>query len=112
MIETLTEMTLIGGTKKVITATLRDSAGVVLDLSGASVSWVLSPEGSTFNLLTKTGVITSPLTGVAVVTVDYGDTLNLRGTYLQQFIVTDSNETTFRAAEGIVTISPAIGVLQ
>lgn len=111
-IDILEDLTLIGGTDKILTFTVYDETSNLLDLNGGSVTWLLCPYGSfSVNILTIAGVLDpTPPVNSFTVTIPAVDTLTLNGKYIQQVVVTDSNGDTFVPAQGNILIYPAISV--
>jgi hypothetical protein len=99
---------MIAGSNFTLTFTAYDSDGIsLLDLSGATIKWVISPFGQTnYTILQKTGVITG--TGTFTVTLNSSDTASLSGKYIQQPVITDFLGNIFRPAQGTILILPRI----
>jgi hypothetical protein len=109
----LPEIAFIAGTDKVLTFSCFNESGMPLNIGGGLVHWKLCPYGS-FSI--ETLDLFSPSDGVSItgastfaVTISASDTLFLSGKYIQQIIITDSTNKTFRPAQGTLIIQPAIG---
>jgi hypothetical protein len=108
-INSLEEISFIAGDHFVLTFTVFDENGDLVNLNGAVAKWVLSIYGNTsIAILQKTGVLTDPTNGVFTVTLLYNDTFTLGGKYIQQPVITDYSGKIFRPGQGIVTIVKAI----
>jgi hypothetical protein len=102
----LSELIFIGGTKKVLTFATYKEDGTLLNINSGLASWVLSPVGSPeIHILEKEGMIIDD--NHFMVTLDISDTIDLKGRYIQQPILTDFTNNSFRK-QGNVVISPAI----
>jgi len=100
---------MIADSDKLLTFTAYDGNGVILNLSGGQVRWLLSPSGDpSKTLLEITGTITYPLLGKFNVFLNDTDTIGLDGEYIQQLRVRDSNWNIYRPAQGRFLIHPAI----
>lgn len=90
----------IAGTKVVLNLTLQDALAAAQDLTGATLTWRLTRNYSVPSVLNKTGVITNPpgTDGLAAVTLDPADTLDLQGTYYHEIkaAYSGTNEKTWR----------------
>jgi hypothetical protein len=79
------------GEAKSLRFTITDSAGVVANISGWTLSWKLEPAQGQAASVTKTGAITDGPNGVATVTLAASDTAALAGgTYFHHLDRTDS----------------------
>jgi hypothetical protein len=107
-INALEEIAFIGGTDFTLEFGVFEEDGVTpIDLSGATIKWVLCPYGqSDYNVLTKTGVMTS--TNVFEVTLEKVDTQLLSGKYIHQPVVTSFLGKEYRPSQGTILIQPAI----
>jgi len=113
-----TDFAMFEGDSKTITVTVRDEAAAVVDLSGFTIRWGLSPlvEGG-FNPAatlskdseTTGGIeITSAVGGVFVVTLDPDDTEALAGKYYHEAEVTDAAGNIATVLTGRITITPVL----
>lgn len=106
-INSLEEFAFIAGTSYTLNFTAYDSDGVTpLDLGGATIKWVLTPYGQSYNVLQITGVITG--TSTFSVTITSADTASLSGKYIQQPVIIAFTGEVYRSAQGVVLILPAI----
>ncbi len=104
------------GDSKLIDVTVRDENGAVVDLSGFTIRWGMSPvvEGgfATPAVLTKeigTGIaVASPTSGVFEVTIDPGDTEALSGKYYHEAEVTDGAGNIATVLTGRITITAVL----
>jgi hypothetical protein len=96
------------GDTRTLTFTVRDDGGAVVDLTGATLKWVLGKNPRASADITKTtssGItVSSPTTGVAVVTISASDTTDLDGVYYHELQVTDSSSRVVTVAKGRATI--------
>lgn len=106
-INSLEEFSIIAGNDFLLEFTVYQDDGVnLLDISAATIKWVLSPFGQpSFTALQKTGTITG--VGTFSVALLSADTASLSGKYIQQPIV-DSGGVIYRPAQGCVFIQPQI----
>jgi len=120
-LNSLPELSFIGGTKKVLTFNCYESDGVnpVLIQTG-TVIWRLCPYGE-FGVTTleKTGVLLDPEGGASPpydiiwrfrVTLTTADTVNLSGKYIQQAVISDFFGDEYIPGQGSVIIFPSIAV--
>lgn len=106
-INTLEEISLIGGSYTVLEFTLYEENGVTpLNISAYTITWEMTYWGYNETILTKNGTITG--TNVFEIELLSGDTLALSGKFMQQPVLVDGNGNTFRPAQGTVIIAPAI----
>jgi len=111
-INTLPDLIFIAGTDKLLTFTCYQENTNLLDITSGTVVWLLCPYGqfSITTLQKQTGgdgvVINTANT--FQVTLNAADTLALSGKYIQQVSITDFSGNTFRPAQGVVLIQPAI----
>jgi len=114
-INTLEDMEFIAGSTEYIDFTIQNDAGVPIGVTGKTLEWRLAPYGQkNFNSVTKTEAsgVTTPDLYTKRVTLDPTDTQSLSGKYVQQVIVVETNPdlttTTYKPAQGVVTIISAI----
>jgi hypothetical protein len=70
------------GEDKSLVFTIYDANGAVQNITGWTISWLLSATNSGTAILTKSATLTTPASGVCTVTVASGDTSGLTpGTY-------------------------------
>lgn len=106
----LEETSFIAGNTFYLDYSVYDESGVPIDLSGTTWTWRLSPYGETdYTVITKTQPtgITSPTAYINRVTLSSSDTISLYGKYIQQVTII-SGGVTYKPAQGVITISPAI----
>jgi len=102
------------GEDKILTVTVTDAAGDVVDLTDASIEWVMKRTADdTTALVTKTladGITcASPATGVFTVTLEAADTEELGGaSYLHEAEVTDAGDNVSTVTRGVVTIKKSL----
>ena len=109
-VNSLDEFSMIAGTNFIITFNVYEEDCVTpLDLTGATIKWVLSPYGETsYRIITKTGVISG--VGEFYISLVAADTISLSGKYIHQPIITDFAGKIFRPAQGTILIMPQIPV--
>lgn len=78
------------GDDATITASIDDSAGSDLDLTGATVTFIVY-DSSSVEQFSKTATITNASTGAISVAIADTDTTSLSGSYLYKIKVTDSS---------------------
>ena len=108
----LPEKTFIGGTYKEFTFEINDSNGRPIDITSASVAWVLSPYGQPESTaIYKKGIYQdSPDKNKFAVFLNSNDTVNLQGKFIQQPIITTASSIEFRPGQGYINILPASGL--
>lgn len=114
-----TDATFVASTDFVLTITAEDQAGNAIDLTGASIRWVLAAAPGGTELVVKTtgggGVaVTDAENGVFTVTLTDTDTADLDGVYYQEARITDSsgNVTRLRRenfSPSRIRMMPAVG---
>lgn len=78
-----------GDTKRIRLVISRNS--IPIDITGATILFSMKQKMSdTVLALQKTGVLSNPLTGEAIITLDSADTLNLLGKYYYDIQITSS----------------------
>jgi ABC-type molybdate transport system substrate-binding protein len=99
----LPETFFIAGTQKMFIFTIYGENGGLLDISSGTASWKLCPYGDyETETLSKSGVVYD--TNSFSVTLDYEDTADLSGKYIQQLQVVGNNGDTFTPTQGTVLI--------
>ena len=79
------------GEDKSLVFTIYTSAGAAQDITGWTISWLLSATNSGAATLTKSATLTTPASGICTVAVASGDTSGLTpGTYYYTLRRTDS----------------------
>lgn len=109
-LNSLEEFSFIAGNTFYLDYSVYDETGTPIDLSATTWVWKMSPYGRTdYTVLTKTqpSGITSPTAYMNRVTLSPSDTISLHGKYIQQITVT-SGCATYKPAQGVITILPAI----
>lgn len=102
------------GDNHTITVTVRDAAGAVKDLTGATVKWAMNntPNGTpklSKSTITSGVAITDAPAGVCVVTIAQSDTISLApNTYYHELEVTDAAGTKATVMTGSFVIKPAL----
>ena len=103
--------TMWSGDSKVLTVTVTDSDGAAVNLTGATINYVLKKQlGGGMNTITKaTGgsgiVITDAAAGTCEITLDATDTASLLGSFYHECQVTDSYGNVSTIFIGTVTIT-------
>jgi len=106
-INSLGEISFIGGHEQILDFTVYDVAGSLIDLNAATIIWRVGYYGQPNTIiLQKTGVVTG--LGTFTITLDEVDTLSLSGKFSFQPVIIDFNGDTFRPGQGVMTIIPAI----
>lgn len=120
-INTLEEISFIAGSTEYLDFKIYNADGVLIPVTGKLLEWKLAPYGSKdYNSVIKTetpyvsggvtygGGVTDYDLYTKRVTLDPSDTESLSGKYVQQIVVIqqnlDSTTTTFKPAQGVVTI--------
>lgn len=88
-----------------ITITVQDDAGNALDLTGATVEWVLVSAGERETVLSKDSAsggiaLTDAANGEIRITIDPADTESLKGLYRHEAEVTDASGNTSTVTVG------------
>ena len=89
---------LTAGEDRTLTMRATTQAGAVLNLTGATISWRLSPSQGGNAVLEETGSIVSASAGTFSVTLSDDETEGLGGSYYHQALVTISGTTTVATA--------------
>ena len=106
-LNTLDEISFIGGTYYILEFNVFDENGDPIDISSATPTWLLCYYGQPdYAVVAKSGSITG--TNTFEVIIDTADTENLSGKFLQQPTITDFDGTSYIPAQGVVTILPKI----
>lgn len=100
------------GDSLTIQITVTDSSGNALDLSGASIEWVLTETHDRTRLIEKTtengGIsITDAANGVFEIYVQPQDTADLTGDFDHEAEVTDAGGNVVTVTSGIISIEPS-----
>jgi hypothetical protein len=97
---------MIAGNTKSLTVTVTTSAGAIVNLTGASIRWVLRyTSGSIMKSTTDENIfVATPSSGVFQIVIDAGDTVGLSGNYAHEAEITDSNGNVSTIFTGIATI--------
>ena len=109
-VNSLTEISFIGGSYKELTFSVYDANGAPLDIRSFTYKWILSPYGEPDTAtLIKDGVIdpTSTDHNRFIVYLFSYDTVNSSGKFTQQPIVVGNTGYEYRMAQGYITIIPA-----
>ena len=108
-VNNLPAFSFIGGTDKILTFNAYEEDGFSpLDLTGATVNWVMCPYGEySQKTLEISGDLSTTLTSFTV-EIPAEDTLALSGKFIQQVIITDVDGNIFRPGQGEIIIIPAI----
>ena len=105
----LDDMSLIGGTDYTLEFPILTPTGNSVDISSASMKWLLCPYGEqSYPILEKSAETSGSAT--FIVNLTSLDTLYLDGIYLQQIEITNSSGSKIRPAEGVILIKKAIPV--
>jgi len=110
---------LYAGESKVLTVTVKDAAGALIDLTGSTIEWIVKrAEDDAAGLITKTTVpITGGITlsnqttnkGEFTITLLPADTLSLGGaSYYHEAEVTDAATNVSTVTRGVVTVKKAL----
>ncbi|GIU69802.1 MAG: hypothetical protein KatS3mg002_1038 [Candidatus Woesearchaeota archaeon] len=105
-VNSLKEIFFIGGTTYTLKFICLDSNNNPINLSSATCYWGLSPYGTDFPLITKTGSIVN--TNTFEVYLSNTDTKNLSGKYTHQPKIVFPNNVVVIPAQGIITIVKGI----
>ena len=99
--------TMFSGDSKVITVTVTDADGAAVNLTGATISYVIFDDGSA--TITKTvgsGItVTDAAAGTFTITLAASDTASLAGAYYHECQVTDSSGNISTIFTGTVTMN-------
>ena len=110
--QTAQNFDMFSGDDKVLVVTVKDLAGVAVNLTGASITWKLADSLTGTVRATKTtaaGIaITDAADGVFEVTVADADTATLSGSYYHEAEVTDSSGRDSTVVFGNITIRPTL----
>ena len=105
-INSLTEFAFIAGTDYTLSFTVYNEDGVTpQDISGATITWTLSPYGQSYNVLEITGTLTGTTTFEVVIPSASKESLS--GKYIQQPTIDDFFGNRFRPAQGVILIIPS-----
>jgi hypothetical protein len=112
-INTLGELSFIGGTYQELIFDVYDASGSPIDVSSYTFDWYLSPFGQPDVVsVIKTGTSASSSGYVYrfVVALNSEDTATLSGKYIQQPVLTTAPGYEFRLAQGYINVIPASGL--
>lgn len=104
------DFSLCKGDSRQITVTVKDQNGTVINLTGATIRWVLlNPARATLlykdNTPSKGITITDAVNGLCSIKIDTKDTQNLSaGSYSHEARVIDSNGNSSRVFKGTITV--------
>ncbi len=106
------DFTMWQGEDKILEVTVKDESDVVVNLTGATIKWVLAPTvDGTVSITKETGgsgiVITDATNGVFQVTINAADTASLEGTFYHEAEVTSSASKVSKVLIGKVIIRRA-----
>lgn len=101
-INSLGDISFIGGGNYTLKFTCVDQSGSSVDLSSATCSWKLAPYGTDYVQISKAGSVIT--TNSFEVLLTPSDTVSLSGKYSHQPIITFANGVTIIPAQGIITI--------
>lgn len=108
MVKTRQNFDMVSGDTKIVEIEVLDEAGDVVNITGATITWVLCrSRNNPTPLITKTtsaGItITQPLSGIFQVLLVPNDTANLSGIYLHEAeVVVGGNTYTVTNGHGII----------
>jgi hypothetical protein len=85
--------------------TIVDQDGTVIDLTGGSISWVAYINGTSTEVINKTGVLTTPVSGITTVFLAPSDTVSLDGVYNIEGKHTTSEDDVYTFEEGELVVS-------
>lgn len=102
----LDEFSFIAGSDQELVFNVYTSACALVNLSGATVTWVMSRWGSNDLLLSKTGAISASPINRFTVKIDAGDTSGSSGKFVHKYQVVDSSGSTLKPSAGIINIVP------
>jgi len=104
-INSLEEFSFIAGTDYTLTFNVYEEDGVTpQNIGGASVKWVLSPYGQSYNALQIDADLLDDYSFEVVIPA--ASTANLSGKYIHQPVITSFYDEEFRPAQGVVLILP------
>lgn len=107
-VNSLEEISFIGGSEYVLEFVVYDSDGNPLDISSSTVSWKMSYYGRPdYAVLEKDGIITD--TNTFEITITSSDSQDISGKFVHQPIIIDFDGSEFRPSQGVITIIPRIG---
>jgi hypothetical protein len=100
------------GVKRTISYTAKNSAGTVVDLTGASIAWKIARRFGEGDILSKSvgsGIaVDNAASGTFTVTLTADDTNELWGNYVFECIVTDSGGSQHMVARGDIEVKADI----
>lgn len=110
-INTIPDITFIGGTTYYLDLNLNDELGIPKDLGGSTWTFLMARYGESKYVLKKIYAITDALQPIYTlrITISPSETISLSGVYSHQSIVEfNSDGVIYKPAQGIITIIPAI----
>lgn len=104
-INSLEDISFIGGTNYTITFDIFDDAGLPIDSVLYGLTWKLFYYGQPdYTVLLKSGVYAGSPNNRFTVTLNSADTEQLFGKFMHQAIITDTNNEKFIPAQGTILI--------
>lgn len=108
-INSLQEISFIGGDTQILEFSVYDSNGVAIDLSSNTFDWNLAYYGQPDVIaLNKTPTLSEEASNIFIVRLEESDTLSLSGKFIHQPRITDFIGNVYKYGQGIITIIPAI----
>ena len=92
-----------GDRKEYLVATLKDSNGNAIDVSGLTVKFIMAADTSTTPVINGACTLTDPSNGIVTYEWQAGDT-STAGTYIAEFQIDDSGEYRTVPTKGYLTI--------
>lgn len=98
------------GDDKQIVISVKDAAGLAVNVNGFTPHWGLFRIGDGFELISKTGAgqaeVTNATAGEITITIDAADTVSLAGTFYHELDVVDLAGKRATVAGGSLEIAP------
>ena len=102
-------MTMWQGDDRDIVATISDSAGSAVNITGVTATYSLGTavdQTATFTKTVGSGIVlTTPASGIMTISIDPADTATLAGCYYHELVITDASGNVNTAFIGEVTIN-------
>lgn len=92
------------GSDKTLNFTVTDESGDAVDITGATIKWILATDQGASASLTKTGSVTSGTSGKFSVSLTGADTDGFSGMFYHEARVTDGSGTITHVVSGLVNI--------